>query len=45
MLYFLGDLNKESRDPTSQPKKIYLTFFGYLIYFPKNSNGPKISKH
>ena len=28
MLYFLGNLNKESRDPISQPKKYILHFLG-----------------
>ena len=28
LLYFLGDLNKKSQDPTSQPKKCMLHFWG-----------------
>jgi hypothetical protein len=28
MLHFLGGLNKESQDPTSQPEKCMLHFLG-----------------
>ena len=38
MLHFLGGLNKESQDPTSQPEKYMLHFLGvWYTVFPKKN--------